>query len=104
MTYKVFVVSYENMELNIFHKDNPNSYRTRKKQFQSFIREEPFKTFFATYDFDNYEWFERRLIMKLAKGKHFFTLNLLFRHPFLLVICGGTRNRFNKLLRALKIK
>ncbi|MGN0182718.1 MAG: glycosyltransferase family 2 protein [Candidatus Ornithomonoglobus sp.] len=79
-------IAYENMQLNIFHKDNPLSIKDRKRIFREFTESEPFKSCFAAIEPDNMPWSETRLVYKWAKRKCFTMLSLIFHHPYLTYI------------------
>lgn len=91
--YKIPSVIYRQFRLDTFHKDNPKPYGVRKREFGEFLAAEPYKTALENFDCENCAWHERALIFKLAKAKNFFALNAVFKHPFLLKIYGGLKNR-----------
>ncbi len=91
--YKLIFYIISNFELNIFHRKNKKSIFARRKDFEAFISREPFKTFFESFDFDSYNWEERKLVLKLAKKRCFAGLNFLYRHPIGFKIYGWTKNR-----------
>lgn len=97
--YKLIWIIVDNFRLNIFHADNPKSRRKRRADFQRFIGSEPYRSFFADFDFENYEWRERRLILRLAKHKKFAVLDFMYRHPQSFRLYGGAANRLARLAK-----
>ncbi len=90
--YKIIHFIISNFELNIFHKDNPNSKNIRKNDFLNFVGAPPFSDFFDNFDFDSCTWRERRLILKLAKNKRFCLLDFMYKHPVSFKIYGKFKN------------
>lgn len=86
--YKLIHYIINDFALNIFHKDNPNSAQQRRAGFIKFVRSDPFKTFFAEFDFSSYEWHERRIILSLAAKEKFGTLDFMYRHPLCFKLYG----------------
>lgn len=97
--YKVIWNIVENFRLNIFHRDNPKPRKMRKLDFINFVNGEPYKTFFENFDFNSYDWRERKLILRLAKNKNFAVLNFMYKHPVRFKIYGGITNRIDKLFK-----
>ncbi len=90
--YKLILYIINTFELNIFHKNNPEARKYRKAEFEKFIHNEPFCTFFKTFDFSSYEWHERRLILKLAAKEKFFVLDAMYKFPISFKIYGKAKN------------
>ena len=42
-TYRCIYVITDNFERNIFHKDNPNGYERRKKDFLNLLNSSPYR-------------------------------------------------------------
>ena len=101
--YKIPAVIYRQFKLDIFHKDNPKSYTKRKKEFNAFLANDPYKTALDRFDVKQCKWIERALIFKLAKEKNFFALNIIFKHPCILKIYGGIMSRINAIKRRRKL-
>ncbi len=91
--YKIPSVIYRQLKLDIFHKNNPKPYAERKREFESFLSEEPYKSALEEFDCDGCGWIERALVFSLAKIRNFFALNILFKHPVVLKFYGGIKNR-----------
>lgn len=95
--YKLIHYAINNFALNIFHKDNPKKTSERKKDFIAFVRNEPFGSFFKSFDFSSYEWHERRLILWLASRERFKTLDIMYRLPISFRVYGKIRNILSKI-------
>ena len=93
--YKIPSVIYRQFKLDTFHRDNLKPYGVRKREFNEFLSEEPYASAMKKFDCKACEWNERALIFSLAKQRNFFALNALFRHPILLRIYGGLKNRLS---------
>ena len=94
--YKLLHYAITNFELNIFHKKNPKPSKVRREQFESFKHTEPFETFFKTFDFSNYHWNERKLIVKLASKDKFGLLDLMYKFPISFRVYGKLKKIFGK--------
>lgn len=91
--YKVIWNIVENFRLNIFHRDNPKPRKIRKNDFINFVNSQPYKAFFENFDFNSYDWRERKLVLRLAKNKNFAILDFLYKHPVWFKIYGGVLSR-----------
>ena len=91
-TYKLIFNITENCRLNIFHKDNPHTNKERKKEFSDFAEREPYRSFLDSFDTDSYDWYERRLTLKLVKKRRYYTLLFVYRHPFVFKLYGRLKN------------
>ncbi len=90
--YKLIHYIINNFELNIFHKNNSETRKSRKAEFKKFIHSEPFCTFFKTFDFSSYEWHERRLILELASKEKFSVLDAMYKFPISFRLYGKAKN------------
>ena len=86
--YKLIHFIINNFELNIFHKDNPESKYARKRDFLNFISTAPFDKFFKDFDLGEYNWRERRFVLNAAKNKRFALLDFMYKHPISFKIYG----------------
>ena len=91
--YKLLHLIIDNFGLNIFHQKNPKPSKQRRRDFLDFAGREPYKSFFAEFDFDAYHWNERKLILKLAARKQYGILNFMYTFPISFRIYGGLKNR-----------
>ena len=97
--YKIILIIIDNFKLNIFHRDNPGNKYKRKSEFLEFVGSEPYKSFFENFDFDSYEWRERKLILKLAKNKNFGMLDFMYKYPITFKAYGWIKNKLSGAVR-----
>ncbi len=100
--YRCVYAMRDNFELNIFHRDNPKSYRNRKKDFSELLRSEPYRTAIESVNHREYSVYAVRLIVGLAQKKRFFMLDMCYRHDILFKLYGGIMHRINDLKGAAK--
>lgn len=97
--YKLILHIISNFELNIFHHDNPKGKLARKEDFLEFVSAPPFDEFFKNFDFNSYDWNERRLVLRAAKKKNFELLNFMYKYPLSFRVYGKIKAVFGKLRR-----
>lgn len=96
--YKIIKVIIENFSLNIFHKDNPHTIKERKTDFDKFIETEQYRDFLNNFNYNEYDWNERKLVLRLAKKKRFHTLNFFYTFPFAFRVYGKLKRILSKLI------
>lgn len=94
---RVTTAILDNMELNIFHSRNPQSYSDRKKSFFKLLEKEPYKNAIENAQIENYEIREKRILLQYARKRCFFVLNILYRWRILLKIHSAFLNRCERL-------
>lgn len=94
---RVTMAVLDNIELDIFHRDNPCSRAERKRRFYALLEKEPYKTAIETANFENYILREKRILLHYVRKRNLFMLHLLCRHRRLLQWYSAFLNRFEKL-------
>lgn len=74
--------------LDIFHPDNPKSKSERKKDFFEVVDSRLYRDFFESFDFEAYNWNERKLILRLASERKFALLDFMYKYPISFKIYG----------------
>lgn len=89
----------DNFERNIFHKDNPRTYKERKREFCELIETEPYRTAISCVKTSELKENRLRLNIMLAKRRMFGLLDIFYGNKVLFKLYGGLSNRINKLKR-----
>ncbi len=89
----------DNFERNIFHPQNPNPYKARRKAFKLLLSAEPYRTALTAAKISEYENHHMRLKLALSKRNQFFLLNMCYKYKILFRIYGGLRHRISKFKR-----
>lgn len=89
--YKLLHFLIERFSLDIFHSDNPKSAQKRKKDFCVVVDSKMYKDFFESFDYDSYNWNERKLVLKLASKKNFGLLDFMYKRPVSFRIYGRVK-------------
>ena len=97
--HRIIAIVVDNLRLNFFHKNNPKDRQTRKKDFNAFIEEEPYKSAIRCFDPKASGRWEWRLPISLVQKKRFAALDLIIRNDTLFMRCCGMDRRLHTLLR-----
>ena len=101
-TYRCIYAITDNFERNIFHKDNPNGYERRKKDFLNLLNSSPYRAAIESANPMTYSVYVTRLKVYLAKKRWFFMLDMCFKHNILFRLYGGAARRINDFKRRIK--
>ncbi len=101
---RLIVLTIDRMRLDIFHKDNPKPYKTRRAEFLQLLETEPYKSAIVEFDFagNDRRWW--MLPMEYARRRNFTLLEMCFRYPKLLHLIGKVKIRFSRILNNLHTK
>lgn len=95
--HRVMAMAVDNLRLNVFHRDNPNDRKTRKRDFLAFIETEPYQSAIRSFDAKKTGRWEWDLPAVLMRKKRFATLDLFTRNPTAFGILCGIDKRLAKL-------
>ena len=91
-----------NMELDIFHRDNPNSRSERKRRFAALLEKEPYQSAIEAAVIKNCILREKRILLHYVRKRSFFMVQLLCRHRFLLRLYSTCWNRWEKQIARIR--
>lgn len=86
----------DNLERDIFHRDNPKSKKERENDFLRLMSDKYYKDAVQKADIQNCKNHKLRLTLKLAKPKSFNALEFVFRHRWVFRLYGGIKARTNR--------
>ena len=94
---RLIALTIDRMRLDIFHKDNPKSRKTRVSEFRKLLDTEPYKSAIKDFDFSKSEARWWMLPMEYAHRKNFTLTEMSFKYEKLSHVIGKIKIRMSRI-------